>query len=112
MQRTNASEQAWRGVNSGVKYLGRGPRIGWGLVKFLPGEELSSHYHNEVEETFYFPHGAPRIVVDGQDIRVCEGDVFRIKPKETHNIINDTPSAVTVVFIKCPHKPRDKVSAE
>ena len=112
MQLTNAGEQDWRGGDSGVKYLGRGPRIDWGIVKFLPGEELGSHYHNEVEETFYFPHGAPKMIIDGNEMRVREGDAFRVEPGETHNIVNDSSADVTAVFIKCPYDPKDKVSAE
>jgi len=111
MELTNAGDQAWRDGDSGVKYLGRGPKIDWGVVKFKPGQELGAHYHNEVEETFYFPHGAPLMFVAGERFRVRPGDAFRIEAAETHNIVNDTDVDVTAVFIKCPYQPEDKVKA-
>lgn len=111
MERTNSEAQQWRDGDSGVKYLGRGPKIDWGIVKFKPGQELGAHYHAKVEETFHFPHGAPLMVVDGEEFRVQPGDAFRIEPGETHNIVNDTDADVTAVFIKCPYDPDDKVKA-
>jgi mannose-6-phosphate isomerase-like protein (cupin superfamily) len=112
MERVNADKQAWRGGDSGVKYMMRGPRLDWGLVKFKPGEELGAHYHKAVEETFYFPEGAPKMIVAGSEIRVRPGDAVRVEPGETHNIINDTFGDVTAVFIKCPYDPDDKVAAK
>jgi len=112
MQRTNAHEQQWRGGTSGVKYLGRGPKIDWGVVKLLPGEILGAHYHKAVEETFYFPDSEPVMEVAGQKIRVRAGDSFRVEPGETHNIVNDTGAEFTAVFIKCPYDPEDKVASK
>jgi len=112
MEKSNEHKQAWRGGDSGVKYMFRGPRLDWGLVKFKPGEELGAHYHKAVEETFYFPAGAPRMIIAGNDARVEPGDAFRVEPGEIHNIINDTDSDVTAIFIKCPFDPNDKVAAK
>ncbi len=111
MEHTNAEKEPWRDGESGVKYLGRGPEIDWGIVRFKPGDELDGHYHQRVEETFYFPHGAPLFLLNGRAIRVCPGDVFRVEAGECHNIINDTSEEVTAVFIKCPFLPEDKVKA-
>ena len=112
MERTNERDQTWRNGNSGVKYLGRGPRIDWGIVKFQPDEELGAHYHANVEETFYFPAGSPKMVIAGKEYRVAAGDAFRVDPGEPHNIVNDTPSEVFAVFIKTPYDPEDKVAVE
>lgn len=112
MERTNERNQTWRRGNSGVKYMGRGPRIDWGIAKFMPGEELGPHYHRVVEETFYFPAGSPKMIVDGKEYRAEAGDAFRVEPGETHNIVNDTDSDVIVVFIKAPYDPEDKVNAK
>jgi len=112
MERTNEREKTWRNGNSGVKYLGRGPKIDWGIVKFQPGEELGAHYHQGVEETFYFPEGSPKMIIDEREIRVSAGDAFRVEPGEAHNIINDTSSDVIAVFIKAPYDPQDRVSVQ
>lgn len=110
MQRVNEKEQAYRHRDSGPKYLMRGPRFEWGIIRLKPGEELGRHGHREVEETFYFFEGAPTIVVDGTPHQVREGDVFRLEPGERHDIVNDTPEAVRLIFIKTPYLPGDKMA--
>lgn len=110
MQRVNEKGQAYRKGDSGPKYLMRGPRIEWGVIRLKPGEEMGRHGHREVEETFYFFDGAPAIVVDGVSHRTREGDAFRLDPGEMHNIVNDTTDAVRVLFIKTPYLPDDKIA--
>ena len=109
MERVNENEKEFRFKDSGPKYLFRGPKHEWGIIVFHPGQELGPHYHDEVEETFYFLEGEPKVVVDDVEYRVKVGDAFRIEPKEKHNIINDTPEPLKAVFIKSPYNPTDKV---
>lgn len=110
MQRVNEKEQAYRKGDSGPKYLMRGPRIEWGVIRLKPGEEMGRHGHREVEETFYFIDGAPTILVNGAPMRVREGDAFRLEAGEMHNIVNDTPAPIRVIFIKTPYLPEDKIN--
>jgi quercetin dioxygenase-like cupin family protein len=111
MERVNEADMEYRGGDSGPKYLFRGPRIDWGVLRFLPGQELGTHYHEEVEETFYFTSGTPLVVVDGEEFRVRVGDAFRMEPGDVHNIINDTDDPTDAVFIKSAYLPKDKVNA-
>jgi quercetin dioxygenase-like cupin family protein len=110
MDRVNEAERTDRGGDSGVKYLLRGPRIDWGVILLLPGEQLGAHYHNEVEETFYFVRGGGKVSANETEYRAVCGDVFRMGPLESHDILNDTDQPAKVVFIKCPYLPDDKVS--
>ena len=110
MEHVNEHDLAYRGGDSGPKYLFRGPVIDWGVLKFLPGQELGRHHHERVEETFYFTAGTPMMVIDDQEIRVKTGDAFRIEPGEVHNIVNDTDTPLKAVFIKSEYKPKDKVN--
>ncbi len=110
MERVNESEQTYRKGDSGPKYLFRGPRIDWGLIALKPGEKMGEHGHNEVEETFYFIQGTPKIIIDDVSYDVKEGDAFRLEPLEKHDIHNDTDSLVKLIFIKCPYLPDDKIS--
>ena len=114
MERVNANELEFRKGNSGPKYLFRGPNIDWGAIRFLPGEQLGTHMHNEVEETFYFPHcaGGCAMIVDGESFEIRPGDAFRIGPGESHNILNDGPEPLEGLFIKHLYRPHDKVSIE
>ena len=109
MERVNEHDLEYRQGDSGAKYLFRGPVIDWGVLKFLPGQELGPHHHERVEETFDFTAGTPKMTVDDAEFRVRTGDAFRVEPGEVHNIINDTGQAVDAVFIKSAYQPDDKV---
>lgn len=110
MEKVNENEKDYRFGDSGPKYLFRGPKIEWGIILLKPQETLGVHFHNETEETFYFIEGEPRMIVNDTSYRVKKGDVFRIEPKEKHDIINDTPDPAKTIFIKAPYNPEDKVS--
>ena len=109
MQHVRESEQPYRGGDSGVKYLVRGPQIDWGVLLLLPGQRLGGHYHEQVEETFYVVSGTARFVVNGEAHAAEPGDVFRMEPDDRHDIVNDGPAPLKLVFIKCPYLPKDKV---
>ncbi len=110
MERVNEADLEFRHGDHGPKYLLRGPRMEWGIIVFRPGQELGRHYHNEVEETFFFLEGTPLMIVDDEEYRVRPGDAFRLEPGEAHNIVNDTGQDTRLIFIKVPYLPEDKVS--
>lgn len=109
MEKANDQEKEFRHGDWGPKYMFRGPNIDWGIIVIKPGESLKPHYHNEVEETFYFIEGTPKIIVEDTDYRVKVGDAFRIEPKERHDVINDTKENVKAIMLKYPYLPKDKV---
>jgi len=110
MEKVDANDLEYRNTVSGPKSLFRGPRIDWGLIRFLPGEELGAHRHQQVEETFYFTCGTGVIVVDGLEYDVQPGHAFRLEPGEVHNILNTGQEPLDGVFIKHVYRPDDKVS--
>ena len=112
MERVNERDLEYRGGDSGVKYLFRGPKTDWGVLRMKPGDTLGHHYHERVEETFYFVKGEPKMIVNGEEFRVREGDAFRLEPKDDHDIINDTDGVVDCVFIKSTYDPKDKVNVK
>ena len=109
MQKVSEAEQEYRDGDHGVKYLFRGPNIDWGLIRLSPGTSLGGHYHERVEETFYFKSGAAKIVVNGEDHRATAGDAFRMEPGDRHDIVNDTEGVCDVVFMKFPFDKKDKI---
>jgi len=112
MERVNANELEYRSGVSGPKYLFRGPKIDWGLIRFLPGEALGTHFHKEVEETFYFVTGTGVFVVNDLEYDIHPGDAFRVEPGEAHNAINTGDEPLEGIFIKDRYLPEDKVEAE
>jgi mannose-6-phosphate isomerase-like protein (cupin superfamily) len=113
MQQVNEQALEYRGGDSGVKYLFRGPKIDWGVVLFKPGQTLGHHFHERVEETFYFVEGkGGRMIVNGQEFPIRIGDAFRLDPTDRHDIINDTDAPLKAVFIKSAYDPKDKVDVK
>jgi len=110
MERVNANELEYRHGESGPKYLFRGPSIDWGLIRFLPGETLGAHYHEEVEETFYFTRGNGLFTVDDEQFDITPGDAVRVEPGETHDVLNTGDDPLDCVFIKDRYNPDDKVA--
>ena len=111
MEKVNQNDKEYRKGESGPKYLFRGPKIDWGVIRFLPGETLGKHYHERVEETFFFLNGAPLMIVGNEEFRISEGDAVRLDPADVHDIVNDTDQVVDAVFIKHCYDPKDKVDA-
>ena len=109
MERVNANELEYRNGDSGPKYLFRGPNIDWGLIRFLPGETLGEHLHQEVEETFYFWTGTGVVIVEGLEYDIEPGEAFRIEPGETHDVVNTGRQPLEGIFIKHCYLPDDKV---
>ncbi|HDN85015.1 cupin domain-containing protein [Candidatus Aerophobetes bacterium] len=112
MQKVNEEECEFRGGDWGVKYIMRGPRIDWGVILLKPGQNMGLHGHREVEETFYFIKGSPKVLINDKEYRAKEKDAFRVEPLEKHDILNDTQDEVKVVFIKVPYLPKDKITYE
>ena len=110
MEKINENKCKFRGGDWGVKYILRGPRIDWGIILLKPGKTMGAHGHQEVEETFYFIKGSPKILVNDVEYRVKEGDAFRLELLEKHDIVNDTQEEVKMIFIKTPYLPQDKIT--
>lgn len=109
MQKVSEGDQTYRGGDSGVKYLLRGPKIDWGVILLLPGQKLGGHYHEQVEETFYVLQGQGIFTVNGRDYPAREGDAFRMESEDRHDIRNESNQPLKLVFIKCPYLPQDKI---
>jgi quercetin dioxygenase-like cupin family protein len=109
MDKVNEFQLQFRGGDSGVKYLFRGPHTDWGIILMKPGDRLGGHYHNEVEETFYLLEGECKFYVNGVEHRAVKGDVFRLVAPEKHDIWNDSDKPAKFIFIKYPYLPKDKV---
>ncbi len=107
---TNESSIDYRFGDSGPKYLMRGPKIDFGIVKLKPGQDFQAHYHNEVEEDFFVIEGELHFKVDKDDFVAKKGDLVRCLPKETHYLINESDNDAIAVFVKAPSNESDKIN--
>ena len=110
MVKINEREVDYRFGDSGPKYLMRGPKIDFGLVKLKPGEDFPAHYHNEVEESFYILEGEIHFNVAGNEFDAKKGDLVSCAPGESHYLINNSKSDAIAAFVKSPSIKDDKVN--
>lgn len=111
MEKINEKEIKFRDGDSGPKYLIKGPFWDGGIILLKPGQAIGAHFHNKVEETFYFFEGSGKILVNDVAYTIQPGDVYRINPGEKHDIVNKSKEVIRCLFIKCPYLPDDRVKA-
>lgn len=99
----------YRFGSSGPKYLMKGPRMNFALVRFEPGQDFTAHYHNIMEENFYILEGKVDIVVDGKVNTLTAGQFIHIEPGEIHYVINNYDQPIKMVSTLAPYQAVDKV---
>ena len=105
MEKINESDVEFRqGGNYGSKYLFRRQYCEGGKIVIPPNAKYAerAHYHKGIEEIFWFIEGEPLLLVGDEKIRVKQGDVYVIQPREEHNVLNDTSNRCLICFIKSP----------
>ena len=102
----------YRFGDSGPKYLMKGPRMNFALVRFKPGEDFKAHYHNIMEENFYILEGEIDIVVDGVVHHLTPGQMIHIEPGEVHYCINRSAAPIKMVSTLAPYQEKDKVEVD
>lgn len=108
----NENEREYRFGDSGPKYLMKGPRMNFALVRFNPGEDFQAHYHNVMEENFFILEGKVDIVVDGVKHTLGPGDLIHIEPGEVHYVKNAYDQPVKMVSTLAPYQEVDKVNVD
>jgi len=103
------SERDFRFGDSGPKYLMKGPRSNFALVRFNPGEDFPAHYHNIMEENFYILEGQVDVHVDDQVHHLYPGQLIHIEPKQVHYVNNPYEKPVLMISTLAPYQEVDKV---
>ena len=108
----NENDREYRFGDSGPKYLMKGPRMNFAVVRFLPGEDFQAHYHNVMEENFFILEGQVDIVVDGTVHHLKQGDLIHIEPGEIHYVVNHSDAPVKMISTLAPYTDPDKVEVD
>lgn len=58
------------------------------LMSLKPKEEIGEEIHDESDQFFRFEKGTGRVIIDGNEKEVSDGDVVVIPMGAKHNIIN------------------------
>ena len=102
----------YRFGDSGPKYLMKGPRMNFALVRFMPGQDFHAHYHKIMEENFYILEGTVIIVVDNVAHTLIPGQFIHIEHYEVHYVINRSSSPVRMVSSLAPFQEDDKIEVD
>ena len=105
------NEKDYRFGDSAPKYLMKGPRSNFAIVRFNPGQDFPAHYHNIMEENFYVIDGTIDIYVDDKKITLNKGQFIHIAPKEVHYVKNNYSEPITMVSTLAPYQEIDKIDA-
>jgi mannose-6-phosphate isomerase-like protein (cupin superfamily) len=108
----NEKEREYRHGDHGPKYLEKGPRMNFGLVQVLVGEEVSCHVHQVMQESFYILEGTVTMFIDGKECVLEKGDYIHLEPGETHKVCNYGDTIVKMVVTAAPFQENDKVMIE
>lgn len=103
------NDREYRFGDSGPKYLMKGPRMNFAMVRFNPGEDFAAHYHHEMEENFFILEGEVDVVVDGVTHHLTPGQLIHIEPEEAHYVINPYDKPVKMISTLAPYRADDKI---
>ena len=112
MQVFHEADFPYRHGDHGPKYLLRGPRMNFGFVRLRPGDVVSPHYHQVMEENFYILEGEASFTVNGEPLAAHAGDLVHLEPGDTHRIENKADSVLQMVIALAPFQESDKISIE
>ncbi len=107
----NESEKEFRQGNSGPKYLLKGDRMNFGIIRLAPGEKLTPHFYQIMEENFFVVEGEPEIRIDGSLYRLKAGDFVHCEPAEVHALSNPGSTDARLLFMLAPSTEGDKIDA-
>ena len=80
------------------------------MLKYIPGAVALKHYHKYYYELYYIKEGSGLAIINGRKYILKTDDFFLIKPKDIHEIINNSDKDLIVFIFKTNDiKPPDKV---
>jgi mannose-6-phosphate isomerase-like protein (cupin superfamily) len=75
-----------------------------------PGEEIGMEVHEENDQFFRFEAGEGKVLIDGHEYLVADGDVIIVPAGAEHNVINTSASeSLKLYTIYSPAHHRDGV---
>jgi quercetin dioxygenase-like cupin family protein len=103
MYLTNENEHEYRYKTRGPKYLAKGPNVDMGVVVITPNESHPCHRHTQQEESFLVLKGECDVWVEGELVKLKEGDYLVCQKGEAHYFHNTSEKDFKAVFTKAPH---------
>jgi mannose-6-phosphate isomerase-like protein (cupin superfamily) len=79
------------------------------LMSLLPNEEIGSEVHEENDQFFRFEEGSGKVVINGLEYEVSDGDAVIVPRGATHNVINTGPDSLKLYTIYSPAHHKDGI---
>ena len=77
------------------------------LMSLLPGEEIGMETHPDNDQFFRFEKGTGKVIIDGTEYEVTDGDAVIVPQGANHNVINTSqvdPLKLYTVYSPAHHK--------
>lgn len=71
------------------------------VMSLLPGEEIGTEVHDAVDQFFRVESGKAKVVMNGEESIVSDGDAFIVPAGTEHNVINasnDRPLKLYTIY--------------
>lgn len=108
MQIIDEKNIAYRNITNGPKYLMEGPNSKFGIVKLLPNQVASAHYHQVMEENFFVLEGKVQIRTPEQTFILLPGQFLNVPANIPHEVSNPFDCDLKMVISLAPACPNDK----
>lgn len=80
------------------------------LMSLLPQEEIGVEVHDEGDQFFRFERGAGKVIIDGTEYEVADGDSVIVPMGAEHNVINTSETeALKLYTIYAPPHHKDGI---
>lgn len=97
-----ADHAEYRADRMGKSTLFRSDRLLVGLNAFEPGQEHALHAHAGQDKLYAVIEGSGLFLLDGDELRMGEGDLLVAPSGVPHGIRNDTAARLLVLAVLAP----------
>lgn len=91
------------------KVLYSGEHMQLVLMSLLPGEEIGMEVHEENDQFFRFESGEGKVVINGNEYSVRDGDSVIVPAHSQHNVINTGSSDLKMYTLYAPAHHKDGI---
>jgi mannose-6-phosphate isomerase-like protein (cupin superfamily) len=79
-------------------------------MSLKPGEEIGMEVHEGNDQFFRFEKGQGKVIIDGTECQVGDGDAVIVPQGSQHNVINTSQTEILKLYtIYAPPHHKDKV---
>ncbi|WP_297438735.1 cupin domain-containing protein [Thermococcus sp.] len=82
------------------------------IVEVKPGQTVRKHYHLHQYELFYIMGGEARLGIGGREYLAKPGDIFLVKPRTVHWVINEKDEPFRLFVVKLNYRGDDSIWLE